>query len=75
MGNAKTLTITGNAVLGDGAADTVTGLTTLSVSGTTAINTNTITSTGAQTYTGAVTLGSDTTLSGVAISLGDTVQS
>ena len=62
-------------MLGDGAADTVIGLTTLSVSGTTAINTNTITSTGAQTYTGAVTLGSDTTLSGVVITLGDTVKS
>jgi mucin-19 len=74
-GNANALTITGNAVLGDGAADTVTGLTTLSVSGTTAINTHTITSTGAQTYTGAVTLGENTTLSGVAIALGDTVKS
>ena len=79
VGNAKTLTITGNAVLGDGVADTVTGLTTLSVSGTTAINTNTITSTGAQTYTGAVTLGTDTTLTATdasaVITLASTVDS
>jgi hypothetical protein len=74
-GNAKALLVTGNAVLGDAAADTVTGLTTLSISGTTAINTDTITSTGAQTYTVAVTLGANTTLSGVAITLGDTVKS
>src|SRR5205085_10401953 len=38
----------GNAEFGDAAADTVTGLSTLSVSGTTAINTNTVTSSGIQ---------------------------
>jgi hypothetical protein len=63
VGNAKTLTITGNAVLGDGAADTVTGLTTLSVSGTTLIRTTEVSSSGSQTYTGALTLGESTSLS------------
>ena len=50
------------AVFGDATTDTVTGLGTLSISGTTTINTDTITSAGTQTYTGAVTLGADTTL-------------
>ncbi|MBR9887056.1 MAG: filamentous hemagglutinin N-terminal domain-containing protein [Oceanospirillales bacterium] len=56
------LGITGDAVFGDGPADTVTGLTTLAVSGTTAINTTDITSSGTQAYTGDVTLGTDTAL-------------
>jgi hypothetical protein len=56
-GAGNDLTVTGNAVLGDAAADTVTGLGTLSVSGSTAINTSTVTSAGTQTYTGAVTIG------------------
>ncbi|MBV5303077.1 MAG: hypothetical protein JZU70_02580, partial [Chlorobium sp.] len=61
-GGTHSLKVAGAAVFGDGAADTVTGLTTLDVTGATIINTNTITSTGSQTYTGAVTLGAGTTL-------------
>ncbi|WP_262965172.1 filamentous hemagglutinin N-terminal domain-containing protein, partial [Methylobacter psychrophilus] len=61
-GGTNSLTITGDAVFGNAVTDIVTGLTTLAVSGTTAINTNTITSADAQTYTGAVTLGTSTTL-------------
>jgi hypothetical protein len=49
-------------VFGDAVADTVTGLSTLTVSGNTALNTNAVTSSGAQTYTGAVTLNADSTL-------------
>jgi Dockerin type I domain len=56
-GGGNSLGITGNAVFGDAAADTVTGLSTLSVSGTTTINTNTVTTTGTQTYSGAATIG------------------
>jgi hypothetical protein len=56
------LTINGNAVFGNAPTSTVTGLTTLSVSGTTAINTTNVTTSSDQTFTGAVTLGSDTTV-------------
>ncbi|WP_201492785.1 filamentous hemagglutinin N-terminal domain-containing protein, partial [Rubrivivax sp. A210] len=61
-GAAHSLQVAGNAVFGDAAADTVTGLTTLEVTGTTRINTDTVTSADAQTYTGAVTLGTSSTL-------------
>ncbi len=64
VGADHALTVTGNAVFGDAAADTVTGLTTLNVTGTSQINTSNITSTGAQTYAGIVTLGADTSLTG-----------
>ena len=74
-GGSHSLDITGDAVFGDASGDTVTGLTTLSVSGTTGINTSNITSSGAQDYTGAVILGSDTTLTGVAVSFDSTVKS
>jgi hypothetical protein len=50
-------------------------LTSLSVSGTSAINTTAVTTSGAQTYTGAATLGADTTLTGAGITLGSTLQS
>ena len=63
----RALAIVGNAVFGNGTGDTVTGLTTLSVSGTTTINTNTITTSSTQGYTGAVTLGANTTLTGTTI--------
>src|SRR5204862_15137 len=56
-GNNYSLAITGQAVFGDAAADTVTGLTTLLVSGTTAINTHMVSSSGTQTYSGNVTIG------------------
>ena len=65
LGGAFALTITGNAVFGNGAADDVvlTGSDkALEVSGTTTIVTDTITTSGTQTYTGAVTLNTSTTL-------------
>src|SRR5205807_1706375 len=59
-GGANSLTISGNAVLGDGSGtDTVTAGS-LSVSGTTNIKTDTITTAGTQTYSGAVTVTSTT---------------
>lgn len=61
-GGTHGLTISGNAVFGDAAGDTVTGLTTLAVSGTTAINSGTVSGSGNQTYTGAVTLGTNVTI-------------
>ena len=65
------LTITGNAEF-DGTVGG-TPLASLSVSGTTAIDTTAISTTGTQTYTGAVTLGSDTTLTGSAVSFDYTI--
>jgi hypothetical protein len=72
-GNNQSLTITGNAVFGGA----VSGVTTLSVSGTSAINAN-VTTTGDQTYTGAVTLNADRTFTanpGSLITFGSTVGS
>ena len=56
VGAGKSLNITGDAVLGNGASDTVTGLNNLSVSGATTLNTDTVTSTGTQTYGGTLSL-------------------
>ncbi len=53
---SQTLTISGNASFG-GIVGGGTGLASLSVSGTTAINTTAVTTTGGQTYSSAVTLG------------------
>ena len=61
-GANHSLNVVGDAVLGDAAGDTVTGLTALAISGTAGINTSTVTSSGTQEYTGAVTIGADTTL-------------
>src|SRR5205823_5429005 len=72
-GATNSLSITGNAVFGDQAADTVTGVSNLSVSGTTAINTNTVTTSGTQSYTGAVTLANAPTLTGTNITFSSTV--
>src|SRR5205085_1058028 len=72
-GGSHALTVTGNAVFGDATTDTLTGLTTLHVTGSTAINTDTITSSGTQTYDGAVTLGADTNLTGATVTTLDTV--
>ena len=58
---AQNLTVTGNAEF-DGEVGTGTALTSLSVSGTTDINTDSISTTGDQTYTGAVTVGENSTL-------------
>ncbi|MEN3943907.1 filamentous hemagglutinin N-terminal domain-containing protein, partial [Prosthecobacter sp. SYSU 5D2] len=62
VGGNNNLLVTGNAVFGNEAADTVTGLGTLQVTGTTLINTSAITSASTQTYGGAVTLMLDAVL-------------
>ncbi|MEX2360503.1 MAG: hypothetical protein WD803_05420, partial [Gammaproteobacteria bacterium] len=68
-GDSNALTITGNLDL-DGAA---TGLTALSVSGTSNLGAN-VTSTGTQTYTGATTLsGGNRTLTGSTVNFGSTL--
>jgi hypothetical protein len=60
-GGGNSLGVTGNAVIGGA----VSGLSSLSVSGTTAVNTASITTTGSQIYGGLVTLGASTvTLTG-----------
>ncbi|NBU31503.1 MAG: hypothetical protein EBS41_08420, partial [Actinobacteria bacterium] len=58
------LDIDGNAVLGSSSStnDTITGLASLDVTGTTVIETATLTSTGTQRFRGNVTLGTATTL-------------
>jgi len=79
---AQSLAITGNAIFGDAAGDFVgntAALSSLSVSGTTALNagnaSTTVTTTGDQTYTGAVTLGANTTLAGNDITFSSTLDS
>ncbi|WP_310568480.1 filamentous hemagglutinin N-terminal domain-containing protein, partial [Hydrogenophaga sp.] len=61
-GAGKSLSVAGDAVLGDGTADTVSNVSVLSISGQTTIHTAVVTTAGAQTYTGAVIVGNDTTL-------------
>ncbi len=56
------LGITGNASFGGAVGDNAQRLTSLSVSGTSAINGGSVTTTGSQTFTGAVSLGADTVL-------------
>ncbi|WP_022681088.1 YDG domain-containing protein, partial [Sandarakinorhabdus limnophila] len=69
-GGAKALTVTGNAVLGNGdVADTVTGVTTLSVSGTSSVGASLIDTSSSQTYTGAITLTRNAELKGVGLKL------
>ena len=70
---AHSLAITGDAAF-DGVAGS-TPLTSLSVSGTSDINTTSMTTTGTQTYTGAVTLTSSPTLTGDGITFSSTVDS
>ncbi len=67
------LNVTGDAVFGNGAADTVTGLTTLTVTGASTINTTNITSSGTQLYTGNVTLGANAVLTGPTVTFNGTV--
>jgi Concanavalin A-like lectin/glucanases superfamily/PKD domain/Matrixin len=74
-GGGHSLTVSGNAVFGNAAADTVTGLTALTVSGSTLVNTSTVTSSGAQSYGGAVTLGTDATLTGTNLTFSGSVNS
>ncbi len=69
VGADHALTITGNAIFGMLWGDTVTGLTTLNVTGTSAINTSTVSSSGAQTFDGTVTLGTDTNFTGSIVTL------
>jgi hypothetical protein len=75
LGGNFGLTVNGNAVFGDDPADSVTGVTVLSVSGASVINTSTVTTSGTQTYSGPVTLGTNTTLTSGAggVSFGSTV--
>ncbi len=71
VAGTQSLTVTGNAVFGNGAGDflgNTVALEFVSVTGTTAFNAgnagnNTVSTTLGQTYNGAVTLGADTTLS------------
>jgi mucin-19 len=72
-GRGKSLAITGNAVLGDAAADTVTGLSSLAISGATTLGSDTVTSTGTQTYGGALRLTENTTLTGSTVTTQGTV--
>ena len=59
---AQALTVDGNAVL-DGAVGAGTALSSLAITGTTALNGGLVTTSGGQTYSGAVTLGADAMLS------------
>ncbi|WP_221204326.1 beta strand repeat-containing protein, partial [Sphingorhabdus rigui] len=69
-GGGKALTITGNAVLGNGGvADTVAGVATLSVSGTSSVGASLIDTLSSQTFTGAITLTADAELKGVGLKL------
>ena len=65
-GGTQNLIITGNAVFGNGTADRITGVGTLSVSGNTTIHTDAITTSGTQTYgdatSDAIVIGTATTL-------------
>ena len=72
-GGTSSLAIGGNGVFGDAAGDTVTGLTSLAVSGTAAINTNTVTTSGTQQYGGAVTVANNPTLTGSTVTFLGTV--
>src|SRR4029079_3376552 len=60
IGGNKSLSITGDAIFGDAVGDSVTGLSTLLVSGITKINTDAISSALTQEYKGDVTLGNHT---------------
>ena len=70
------LEVNGNAAFG-GAVGSLTPLSSLDVTGTTALRCGTIATSGGQTYTGAATLYSDTTLtdSGPGVTFGSTVDS
>ena len=74
-GATHSLEVTGNAVFGNGAADTVTGLTTLAVRGTTTINTDTVTSSSTQGYAGAVTVAENSNLTASTVTFDTTVDS
>ena len=67
-GGTKSLTITGNADFDD----TVSGLDSLNVSGTTQMDGGAVSSTGTQTYQGAVTQSMDTTLTGSLVTFNST---
>lgn len=71
VNGARTLTITGDGVF-DGIVGGTTALTSLSVSGTSALNAN-VTTSGTQTYTGASTVGANITLTGSGITFSSTL--
>jgi len=58
IGGGHSLQIAGDATFGDDAADSVTGLNSLTVEGATTFNTSVVTTFGAQTYQGPVTVAS-----------------
>jgi hypothetical protein len=60
-GNGKVLTIDGDATLGDAAADVVTGISSLRVTGDAVVNASKIVATVIQTWQKTVTLGTDAT--------------
>ncbi|MBK5915005.1 hypothetical protein CCR84_11880 [Rhodocyclus purpureus] len=64
-GGSKSLTIEGNAVLGN----TVSDLNSLTVTGTTKLDIGNLVTVGEQSYGGAVTLGADTTLAGSTVKM------
>ncbi len=70
--SVSSLTVTGNATVGDG-TDAVTGPAVLTVDGTTQIDTSSVSTTGTQTYGGAVTLAQASTLSASAVTFSNTV--
>src|SRR5262249_27081654 len=67
LGGSNRFTVTGNAILGDAAADSVTSGRLL-VTGTTTVNAATVTATSnTQTYQGDVTLGSNVNFTGTTV--------
>ncbi|MCP4090926.1 MAG: hypothetical protein GY746_14215, partial [Gammaproteobacteria bacterium] len=72
-GGNHSLQVDGNAVFGDSVNDTLTGLTTLDVTGTTTVNTGTVTTSSTQDYADTLTLGEDVTLTGSTVSTAGTI--
>jgi hypothetical protein len=71
-GGTDDLKITGNATFADKVGNAA-KLKSLTVTGTTSINTSTITTAGGQNYNGAVTLGTSATLTGTTVAFGSTL--
>lgn len=66
-GNGKSLTIDGDAILGDAAADVVTGISSLTVKGDAVVNASKVAATVIQTWEKQVTLGTDATFENAVI--------
>ena len=69
VGGNHTATFTGNAVLGTSSTNSITGVTSLSVSGNATVNAGTVTTTGTQTYSGNVSLSADVSLSATTVQI------